>query len=176
MDLKQAGSSLDALVSSFQSRIVELQEVVIARNSSSSLFPPFFDVLREFRLKRSSFCSSRAVYPTTSMPDLSALDTTLKTMESQIQAIKERLQEERNVIPKAKVSLFLHPYLRLALTYGLVPLPSFLLVLWCRNSSSCPNDNKESCSICSLTCPPQCLRAGHVRITIPPSGNLLRMN
>ncbi|RWW88771.1 hypothetical protein BHE74_00002336 [Ensete ventricosum] len=44
MDLKQAGSSLDALVSSFHTRIVELQELVIARNSSpfptsSSLFP-----------------------------------------------------------------------------------------------------------------------------------------
>lgn len=37
------------------------------------------------------------------MADLSAVDTTLKTMESQIQVIKERLQEERNAIPKAKV-------------------------------------------------------------------------
>ncbi|WOL07051.1 spindle and kinetochore-associated protein [Canna indica] len=74
MDLKQAGSSLDALVSSFQTRIVELQELVIARN----------------------------MYPTTSKPDLLAIDTTLKTMESQIQAIKDRLQEERNAIPKAK--------------------------------------------------------------------------
>ncbi|EHA8588555.1 hypothetical protein COCNU_scaffold005770G000020 [Cocos nucifera] len=36
------------------------------------------------------------------MSDLSAVDTTLKTMESQIQAIKDRLQEERNAIPKAK--------------------------------------------------------------------------
>ncbi|XP_039122515.1 spindle and kinetochore-associated protein 1 homolog [Dioscorea cayenensis subsp. rotundata] len=74
MDLKQVGHSLDALISAFNSRIVELQELVIARN----------------------------MYPSTSMADLSAMDTTLKTMESQIQVIKERLQEERNAIPKAK--------------------------------------------------------------------------
>ncbi|KAM0935611.1 putative spindle and kinetochore-associated protein [Dioscorea sansibarensis] len=74
MDLKQVGHSLDALISAFNSRIVELQELVIARN----------------------------MYPSTSMPDLSAVDTTLKTMESQIQAIKERLQGERGAIPKAK--------------------------------------------------------------------------
>ncbi|ONK55706.1 uncharacterized protein A4U43_C10F170 [Asparagus officinalis] len=74
MDLKQAGSSLDSLVSSFNTRIVELQDLVIARN----------------------------MYPATSVPDLSQADTTLKAMESQIQSIKDRLQEERSAIPKAK--------------------------------------------------------------------------
>lgn len=99
MDLKQAGSSLDALVSSFQSRIVELQEVVIARN----------------------------MYPTTSMPDLSALDTTLKTMESQIQAIKERLQEERNVIPKAKKLIELSQRQQRKLQHMLSHMPPAML-------------------------------------------------
>ncbi|PKA59565.1 Spindle and kinetochore-associated protein 1 like [Apostasia shenzhenica] len=36
------------------------------------------------------------------MPDLSAMDATLAVMESQVQAIKDRLQEERSAIPKAK--------------------------------------------------------------------------
>jgi hypothetical protein len=35
MDVKQAGSSLDSLISSFNTRIAELQELVIARNSES---------------------------------------------------------------------------------------------------------------------------------------------
>lgn len=43
------------------------------------------------------------MYPATSIPDLSAVDTALKTVESQIQSIRERLQEERDAIPKAKV-------------------------------------------------------------------------
>nr|CAD1818831.1 unnamed protein product [Ananas comosus var. bracteatus] len=74
MDPKHAGSALDDLVSSFTTRIAELQELVIARN----------------------------MYPATSIPDLSAVDATLKAMESQIEAIKGRLQEEKNAIPKAK--------------------------------------------------------------------------
>lgn len=74
MDLKQAGSSLDSLVSSFNTCLVELQELAIARN----------------------------MYPATSIHDLSDVDSTLKAMELQIQSIRERLQEERNAIPKAK--------------------------------------------------------------------------
>ncbi|CAA6656124.1 unnamed protein product [Spirodela intermedia] len=74
MDPKDAGASLDSLISSFNARIVDLQELVIARN----------------------------MYPATSIPDLSAVDTALKTIESQIQSIRERLQEERDAIPKAK--------------------------------------------------------------------------
>ncbi|XP_020095452.1 spindle and kinetochore-associated protein 1 homolog [Ananas comosus] len=74
MDPKHAGSALDDLVSSFTIRIAELQELVIARN----------------------------MYPATTIPDLSAVDATLKAMESQIEAIKGRLQEEKNAIPKAK--------------------------------------------------------------------------
>ncbi|PKU63765.1 spindle and kinetochore-associated protein 1 homolog [Dendrobium catenatum] len=73
MDLREASSSLDTLVSSFNARIMELQELVLARNM-----------------------------PSTSMPDLTAMDSTLTAMESQIQAIKNRLQEERSAIPKAK--------------------------------------------------------------------------
>lgn len=74
MDLKQAGSSLDSLISSFNTRIAELQELVIARN----------------------------MYPASSVTDLSAVDAALKGMELQVQSIKDRLREETEAIPKAK--------------------------------------------------------------------------
>ncbi|KAH7849996.1 hypothetical protein Vadar_026358 [Vaccinium darrowii] len=74
MDVKQAGSSLDSLVSSFNTRIAELQELVIARN----------------------------MYPASSVTDLSAVDATLKAMELQVHDIKDRLREETLAIPKAK--------------------------------------------------------------------------
>ncbi|KAF8379249.1 hypothetical protein HHK36_028681 [Tetracentron sinense] len=74
MDVKQAGSSLDSLISSFNTRIAELQELVIGRN----------------------------MYPATSISDLSAVDTAVKAMEFQMQAIKDRLREETEAIPKAK--------------------------------------------------------------------------
>ncbi|XWS77244.1 hypothetical protein CRYUN_Cryun01aG0244700 [Craigia yunnanensis] len=74
MDLKQAGSSLDSLISSFNTRIAELQELVIARN----------------------------MYPASSVTDLSAIDAALKGMELQVQAIKDQLREETEAIPKAK--------------------------------------------------------------------------
>ncbi|CAL9156563.1 unnamed protein product [Musa hybrid cultivar] len=99
MDLKQAGSSLDALVSSFHTRIVELQELVIARN----------------------------MYPSTSMSDLSAVDATLKTMESQIQAIKDRLQEERNAIPKAKKLIDLSQRQQRKLQHMLAHMPPSMI-------------------------------------------------
>ncbi|KAL9385653.1 hypothetical protein Peur_022663 [Populus x canadensis] len=74
MDVKQAGSSLDSLISSFNTRIAELQELVIARN----------------------------MYPASSVTDLKAVDAALKAMELQVQAIKDRLREETLAIPKAK--------------------------------------------------------------------------
>lgn len=74
MDLKQAGTSLDSLISSLNSRIAELQELVIGRN----------------------------MYPASSIADLSAVDTSLKAMEVQVQAIKDKLREETLAIPKAK--------------------------------------------------------------------------
>ncbi|KAK4848837.1 hypothetical protein QYF36_017976 [Acer negundo] len=75
MDVKKAGSSLDSLISSFNTRIAELQELVIARN----------------------------MYPASSTAaDLSAVDTAVKAMELQVQAIKDRLHEEIQAIPKAK--------------------------------------------------------------------------
>ncbi|XP_072960749.1 SKA complex subunit 1 homolog isoform X1 [Typha angustifolia] len=99
MDLKQAGSSLDALISSFNTRIVELQELVIARN----------------------------MYPTTSIPDLSAVDSTLKTMETQIQAIRDRLQEERSAIPKAKRLMEQSRRQQRKLQHMLIHMPSGML-------------------------------------------------
>ncbi|XP_010524388.1 PREDICTED: spindle and kinetochore-associated protein 1 homolog isoform X2 [Tarenaya hassleriana] len=74
MEAKEAGSSLDSLISTFNNRISELQELVIARN----------------------------MYPASSIPDLSAIDTALKAMELQVQSIKDRLREETDAIPKAK--------------------------------------------------------------------------
>lgn len=61
MDLKQAGSSLDSLISSFNTRIAELQELVIARNSESTRNSVRFiptSVLRIFGLSY-SFCIHR---------------------------------------------------------------------------------------------------------------------
>ncbi|KAL0848520.1 hypothetical protein Bca101_021767 [Brassica carinata] len=74
MEGKQAGSSLDSLISSFNKRVSELQELVIARN----------------------------MYPASSIPDLTAIDTALSSMELQVQSIKDRLREETEAIPKAK--------------------------------------------------------------------------
>ncbi|CAG7866080.1 unnamed protein product [Brassica rapa] len=74
MEGKQAGSSLDSLISSFNKRVSELQELVIARN----------------------------MYPASSVPDLTAIDTALSSMELQVQSIKDRLREETEAIPKAK--------------------------------------------------------------------------
>ncbi|KAF8053408.1 hypothetical protein N665_1417s0005 [Sinapis alba] len=74
MEGKQAGSSLDSLTASFSKRVSELQELVIARN----------------------------MYPASSIPDLTAIDTALSSMELQVQSIKDRLREETEAIPKAK--------------------------------------------------------------------------
>ncbi|XAR54147.1 hypothetical protein NMG60_11029162 [Bertholletia excelsa] len=74
MDVKQAGPSLDSLISSFNDRIAELQQLVIARN----------------------------MYPASSVADLSSIDVALKAMELQVQNIKDRLREETEAIPKAK--------------------------------------------------------------------------
>lgn len=43
------------------------------------------------------------MYPASSVVDLSAVDAAVKTLELQIQAIKDRLREETEAIPKAKV-------------------------------------------------------------------------
>ncbi|KAG8391622.1 hypothetical protein BUALT_Bualt01G0206500 [Buddleja alternifolia] len=74
MEVKEAGSSLDALISSFNTRISELQQLVIARN----------------------------MYPASSISDLLAIDAALKGMELQVLNIKNRLRDETQAIPKAK--------------------------------------------------------------------------
>ncbi|CAN0889915.1 Spindle and kinetochore-associated protein 1 homolog [Linum grandiflorum] len=74
MALKEAGSSLDSLMLRFNARIIELQDLVVARN----------------------------MYPASSVTDLSAIDTSLKAMELQVQEIKDRVREETEAIPKAK--------------------------------------------------------------------------
>ncbi|MED6172426.1 hypothetical protein PIB30_049959 [Stylosanthes scabra] len=69
-----SGSSLESLMSSFNARITHLQELVIARN----------------------------MFPASSMADLSAVDAAVKAMELQVEAIKDRLREETQAIPKTK--------------------------------------------------------------------------
>lgn len=43
-----------------------------------------------------------AVYPASSITDLSAVDAAVTAMELQVQAIKDRLREDTEAIPKAK--------------------------------------------------------------------------
>ncbi|KAL6128979.1 hypothetical protein ACLB2K_072332 [Fragaria x ananassa] len=74
MEAEKAGASLDSLIAGFNSRISELQELVIARN----------------------------MYPASSVTDLSAVDAAVKAMEVQVQAIKDRVRDETLAIPKAK--------------------------------------------------------------------------
>lgn len=74
MEVKEAGSSLDSLISSFNARIADLQQLVVARN----------------------------MYPAGSVPDLSELDSALTGMELQLEKIRTRLREESAAIPKAK--------------------------------------------------------------------------
>ncbi|KAG5222111.1 spindle and kinetochore-associated protein [Salix suchowensis] len=68
MDVKQAGSSLDSLISSFNTRIAELQELVIARN----------------------------MYPASSVTDLKAVDAALKAMELQ-KLIEASLRQQKKL-------------------------------------------------------------------------------
>lgn len=64
------------------------------------------------------------MYPASSITDLSAVDASLKAMELQIQAIKDRVREETLAIPKARVILSL---------YMCEFFPSFLFIyLWIR--------------------------------------------
>lgn len=48
------------------------------------------------------------MYPGSSVADLSAIDAALKGMELHVQKIKDRLREETQAIPKAKVFSELH--------------------------------------------------------------------
>ncbi|XBI91280.1 hypothetical protein VPH35_028643 [Triticum aestivum] len=67
-------SSLEAVATVFRSRVNELQDLALARN----------------------------MYPATAVTDLTAVDTSVTAMEAQVQAIRRRLQEELDAIPKAK--------------------------------------------------------------------------
>ncbi|CAO2834846.1 unnamed protein product [Amaranthus hypochondriacus] len=74
MEAKEAGSSLESIMLSFNTQISDLQELIIARN----------------------------MYPGSSVADLTAIDAAVKAMELQIQSIKDRLREETLALPKAK--------------------------------------------------------------------------
>lgn len=107
MDVKKAGSSLDSLISSFNTRIADLQELVIARNSESTRKSiTFFLFLNQTAYYFYRFSSLRVVYPASTVADLSAIDAAVKAVELQVQAIKNRVREETEAIPKAKVLYF----------------------------------------------------------------------
>lgn len=105
------------------------------------------------------------VNPGKVMPDLSNIDVAVKAMEFQVQAIKDRIREEKAVIPKAKVPYILtrHHYCPRRsfrrLEIWLSPLPllhlgsdrtNFMyLVDKRRNWSSSPYTSKGNCSTCS---------------------------
>lgn len=108
MDVKKAGSSLDSLISSFNTRIADLQELVIARNSESTRksITIFLFLNQTATYYFYCFSSLRVVYPVSTVVDLSAIDAAVKAVELQVQAIKSRVREETEAIPKAKVLYF----------------------------------------------------------------------
>lgn len=103
---KNAGSSLEALMTSFNARILELQELVIARNSEFFNQPSPFDFFYIFYILNLIYMNLYlcfAVYPASSIPDLSAIDAAVSALELQVQTIKENFRNEMEAIPKAKV-------------------------------------------------------------------------
>ncbi|KAK3127038.1 hypothetical protein QOZ80_7AG0567340 [Eleusine coracana subsp. coracana] len=73
-DRSRSVSPLESVAAAFKSRVVELQDLVLARN----------------------------MFPATVTPDLASVDATVTALESQVKAIRSRLQEELNAIPRAK--------------------------------------------------------------------------
>ncbi|WVZ65946.1 hypothetical protein U9M48_015226 [Paspalum notatum var. saurae] len=73
-DGDRAASPLEDVAAAFKSRVAELQDLVLARS----------------------------MFPATALPDLASVDASVTAMESQVQAIRRRLQEELDAIPKAK--------------------------------------------------------------------------
>ena len=82
-------------MSSFNDRITQLQELVIARNSWE--FHHF-----NFYLSKRFFGYKFALYPASGVADLTAVDAAVSAMELQVKAIKDRLREEAQAITKTK--------------------------------------------------------------------------
>ncbi|ONM57349.1 Spindle and kinetochore-associated protein 1 [Zea mays] len=74
-DGSRATPPLDAVAAAFKSQVMELQDLVLARS----------------------------MFPATALPDLANVDALVTAMESQVETISRRLQEELDAIPKAKV-------------------------------------------------------------------------
>ncbi|KAL5133075.1 Spindle and kinetochore-associated protein 1 [Glycine soja] len=84
-------------MSSFNARITQLQELVIARNSWE--FHHFISI----SIYRSVFFGYKfALYPASGVADLTAVDAAVSAMELQVKAIKDRLREEAQAITKTK--------------------------------------------------------------------------
>lgn len=108
MNGSKAGASLDSLMSSFNARITQLQELVIARNSEfPSIHFNFISNLQvltpiSVSINRRFLLAHYTVYPASSIADLSAVDAAVSAMELQVKVIKDRLREETRAIPKTK--------------------------------------------------------------------------
>ncbi|OEL24921.1 Spindle and kinetochore-associated protein 1-like protein [Dichanthelium oligosanthes] len=81
-DGSPTASPLDAVAAAFKSQVMELQDLFLARS----------------------------MFPATAQPDLASVDASVTAMESQVQAVRRRLQEELDAIPKAKTGDFLAFY------------------------------------------------------------------
>ncbi|XP_066394843.1 spindle and kinetochore-associated protein 1 homolog isoform X3 [Miscanthus floridulus] len=73
-DGSRATPPLDAAAAAFKSQVMELQDLVLARS----------------------------MFPATALPELANVDALVTAMESQVETIRRRLQEELDAIPKAK--------------------------------------------------------------------------
>ncbi|XP_020520880.1 spindle and kinetochore-associated protein 1 homolog isoform X2 [Amborella trichopoda] len=96
--VKGAASSLNSLMAVFSNRVAELQELAIGRN----------------------------VHIESCVSDLSAIDAVMKGLECQMKAIKDRLKEEAEAIPKAKKLIELSLHQQQKLQHMLTHLPSGL--------------------------------------------------
>ncbi|KMT00035.1 hypothetical protein BVRB_1g018640 [Beta vulgaris subsp. vulgaris] len=115
MEAKEASSSLESIMLSFNTRISDLQELIIARN----------------------------MYPASSVADLTAIDASVKAMELQIQSIKDRLREETLALPKAKKLIEVSLKQQKKLQEMAIHVPSHLTVK--TTSSLCDsNDHLQS--------------------------------
>ncbi|XP_021310672.1 spindle and kinetochore-associated protein 1 homolog isoform X2 [Sorghum bicolor] len=77
-DGSRATPPLDATAAAFKSQVMELQDLVLARS----------------------------MFPATALPELGNVDALVTAMETQVQNIRLRLQEELGAIPKAKGVLY----------------------------------------------------------------------
>ena len=102
-DDSRATPPLDAAAAAFKSQVMELQDLVLARSSTLLLRLSAAHLNPRWLLTRSPFSTLFSVFPATALPELANVDALVTAMESQVETIRCRLQEELDAIPKAKV-------------------------------------------------------------------------